>query len=158
MYPWFLRAGTARLARAICLLCLLLVLGCTSKPKPPEFTEVKGTVLFQGKPLPGGRVTFVSVTGNWSGAGNIDDKGNYKLEAPVGEVKIGVDNTMLSPPSRKGPQPPAAKPMLKRPGSEEPDQFKGHYVDIPEKYHSPEESGLKHTVAKGAAPFDIRLE
>jgi hypothetical protein len=155
MHPWFLRGSLARLLCSICLLlCLLVpVIGCSSKAKPPEVTEVSGKVLFQGKPLPGGRVIFVTVQGAWSGSGVIDENGNYKFNAPVGEVKIGVSNDMLAP-TRK---PFTKNPVLKRPGTE-PIEQKGHYVAIPDRYTSPEESGLTYRVEKGAPPHEIRLE
>ena len=59
----------ARLACRLCLLFWLLVpaAGCTTGPKSLEYTEVSGTVFYKGKPLPGGRVTFVTVQagGGW---------------------------------------------------------------------------------------------
>jgi hypothetical protein len=162
MYPWFLQAVGARLVRSSGLLLCALVLasGCSSsKSKPPDFTEITGTVLFKGQPLPGGQVKFVAVAGGWTGTGVIDGKGHYKLSAPLGDVKIAVSNDSLKQlGGKKGPAGPAAKPMLKRPGSEDPIADKGHYVPIPDKYSDPEKSGLTYKVEKGATPHEIRLE
>jgi hypothetical protein len=124
--------------------------------------EVSGRVLYGGKPLPGGRVTFVSKSGQtFSGSGNIDEKGNYKVEAPVGDVMVSVDNRMLGgvPVKQKGKSgEPAKKPGLKRPGSEAAQPVKGHYVQIPTKYHSPETSGLNYTIHEGSNQIEIKLE
>jgi len=125
--------------------------------------EVSGQVLYRGKPLAGGRVTFVSKGEQaFSGSGNIDEKGNYKVEAPVGEVTVSVDNRMLGGApvkSRKGKGgAPAKKPGLKRPGSEEAHAVEGHYVQIPTKYHSPETSGLEYKIHEGPNQIEIKLE
>jgi hypothetical protein len=155
----FLQFGRVRLALLGCLMVGLLgsTTGC-SKPKSTDMAEVSGKVLFGGKPLTGGRIIFISTSGQaFTGDGNIDENGNYKVQAPIGEVKVGVDNRMLAPPSGRGGAPPASKPGLKRPGSEEAKPMKGTYVKIPEKYYSPEESGLKFTIKKGAQQLDIPL-
>jgi hypothetical protein len=127
--------------------------------------EVSGKVLFQNQPLPGGRITFVSKDSpQFSGSGNIDANGQYKVDAPVGETKVSVDNQMLAPSGGavgkggKGPGPPTAMPGLKRPGSEAPLSEKGRYVPIPAKYANPDESGLTYTVKKGAQTKDFTLE
>src|SRR5262245_6931507 len=115
MSLWFPRRGAARLAGLCCLSICLLVLttGCNT-PRSAEMAEVSGRVLYHGEPLPGGRVTFVSKGGQtFSGSGNIDEKGNYKVEAPVGDVTVSVDNRMLGgvPVKRKGKSSePAKKP------------------------------------------------
>jgi hypothetical protein len=137
----------------------MLATGCRPAPKATEMAEVSGKVLFRNQPLPGGRVTFVSKDGPaFSGGGNIDENGNYKVEAPVGDVKVSVDNQMLAPARQKGRVAPTKKPGLKRPGSEEAHAMKGRYVSIPEKYYSADESGLNYTVKKGPQTIEIKLE
>jgi hypothetical protein len=49
-------------------------------------------------------------------------------------------------------------PGLKRPGSEEAHPPAGHYVNIPNKYRDPTESGLTYNVVPGSQTFDIKLE
>jgi hypothetical protein len=121
--------------------------------------EVSGKVLFRGEPLPGGRITFVSKGGQaFTGGGNIDENGQYKVEVPIGEVKVSVDNQMLAPPTRRGSSPPAQMPGLKRPGSEEATPMQGRYVEIPDKYYSADKSGLNYTIRKGPQTLEIRLE
>src|SRR5947209_18635287 len=76
---------------------LMLVLGCAGgSSATPELAPVSGKVTFKGKPLPGGRITFVALKGGQTGSGNIDEKGEYQIRAPVGDVSITVDNQMLS--------------------------------------------------------------
>jgi len=136
-----------------------LATGCP-KPKSIEMAQVSGKVLFRGQPLPGGRVTFVSQAGQaFTSGGNIDENGNYKVEAPVGDVKVSVDNRMLEASAgRRGQGPPAAKPGLKRPGSEEPKTIQGQYIEIPKKYYSADESGLTYKITKGSQTIEIRLD
>jgi hypothetical protein len=147
------------------LLCSLLVLagGCKRIRHSTAHVDVTGQVRYQGKPLPGGRVTFVAVEGSFASTGTIDEKGNYKINAPVGPVKISVNNTMLDPQrgaghaaARRGPAGPGAQ----RPpggGAEEPTEIKGTWVRIPPKYASAETSGLTFTVTKESKTHDIEL-
>lgn len=139
------------------LFCLLLLTtGCTFPKTSVKHVEITGTVSNKGVPLTGGRITFVSVQGGFASSANIDAKGNYKISAPVGEAKIGVDTSMLAPPRKGGA---TAKPKLKRPGSDEPSAVQGKYVNIQSKYADPETSGLKFTVEdKTPQTYEIRLD
>ena len=141
----------------VSLFCLiLLTTGCSHRTSV-KHVEITGKVSNKGVPLTGGRITFVSVQGGFSGSANIDAKGNYKISAPLGEAKIGVDNSMLAPPKKGGA---TSKPKnLKRPGSEEPSAIQGKYVSIPYKYADPETSGLKYTVEdKTPQTYDVPLD
>jgi hypothetical protein len=131
---------------------LVLPAGCGTKSATEETAEVSGKVLFKGQPLPGGRVSFVEAEGGLSISGNIDEKGNYKLMAPVGNVRISVDNEMLN--KRRG----QGGAMLKRPGSEAPVTMKGTYIKLPVKYTRPDTSGLTYTVKPEKQTFDIKLD
>jgi len=138
----------------VLLSLLLLLVGCGKRPDSVDHAEVSGKVLFRGQPLPGGRVTFVSVKGGFANSGNIEENGNYKVKAPVGEVQISVDNQMFS--AKKGPT--VEKPVLKKPGAEEAHKPTGRYVALPSKYEKAGESGLTYTVQKGSQTHDIKLE
>jgi hypothetical protein len=149
MHPGFGRAWW-------CLLgCLVLAAGCSPK-RSAEHTDVSGRVLFGGKPLPGGRVTFVTVEEAFASVGRIDDQGNYKIQAPVGEVMISVDNRML----RQNPVGNLAGPRkgAGRPDQPDPDPVTGTYEEIPDKYYVPDTSGLKYTVKPGPQTHDIELK
>jgi hypothetical protein len=166
---WSWQAVAAWRAAVLCLAVGLLVpaAGCSrQKAKSVEYAEVSGKVTYKGNPLPGGRVTFVHPDG-FTGVGDIDDKGNYKVNAPIGADKIGVDNTMLQKAGgfmgrRGGGGPPAKMPTLKgdptRQDQEQPHVPTGRYVNIPDKYHDPDQSGLTHTVVAGAQTHDIKLD
>ena len=157
---------TSRLA-CCCLWCGLLTLlgGCGKSTKSVEHAEVTGKVLYEGKPLPGGQVTFVTVNGGFVSSGHIDQNGNYRINAPVGEVLIGVDNSMLRPGGGGGkggkggggnaPKGGAAHPN--RPDSEPENPIKGRWVNIPLIYADPQQSGLKYTVKPGSQTYDINL-
>src|SRR5438128_4918588 len=125
-------------------ICLMVVAsGCDSGQKTPATGKVTGLVLFQGKPLPGGKLVFVTTEGAIAHSANIEENGSYSISAPVGEVQIGVDNRTLKAGAQamRG-QTKMKGPTLRRPGGEEPNPIKGRYVEIPDKYYSPETSGL----------------
>jgi hypothetical protein len=85
------------------------------------------------------------VNGGFSSNGVIDAKGNYTIEAPVGEVKIGVDNSMLNP-FGMAMQLEVAQKGAGNPDAPPPTPVTGTYVEIPEKYSTPDFSGLTYTV------------
>lgn len=145
---------------------LVLMIGCGKNPHSVGHTEVSGKVLFQGKPLPGGRLSFVAVNGGFTANGVINEDGTYKINAPIGEVKIGVDNTMLRPGGgggmakggKKTAGPPQKMSHPKPPGAELKEQtVKGKWVHIPGSYADPATSGLTYTVTKGSQTHDIEL-
>jgi hypothetical protein len=136
------------------LLLLLFAAGCTHKPTSVNHVEVSGKVLYKGKPLPGGRVTFVATNGAFADSGNIEEDGTYKLNAPVGPVKISVNNQML----RVQHAPVQNEEMMKRSGNGELHPIKGTFVAIPNKYYDAEASGLTYTVEPEPQKHDINLD
>jgi hypothetical protein len=141
-------------------LCLL-ALGCSGGSGSVEYAEVTGRVLYDGKPLPGGTVTFLAVKGGFSGGGAIDENGNYKAEAPVGPVLIAVENRMLVQ-GKGGAGRVNRSEGMKQRGAKSTESVtevrpQGHYVPIPGKYNFPDQSGLTYTVEKGAQTHDIIL-
>jgi hypothetical protein len=131
---------------------VLLAAGCNKKQAEADTAEVSGQVFYKGQPLPGGDVIF-SAKGGLTVPAPIDENGNYKIKAPVGDVRLAVDNRRLQEVrgAREGPR-------LKRPGAEKPTDTKGTYVEIPPKYYSVEESGLTYTVKNESQTHDIKLE
>jgi hypothetical protein len=128
--------------------------GCGGAVKPPPNADVSGKVYYKGQPLPGGLVSFVTVKGGFASGGTIDENGNYKVTAPVGEVLVTVDNTML----KTGRGVPREGPHPKNPDAPAPQEMKGRYVAIPNKYANADQSGLKYTVVEGPQTYDIKLE
>ena len=123
-----------------------------------EHAEVTGRVLYEGNPLPGGVVNFVTIKGAFANTGIIDENGNYQIKSPVGEVQIGVSNKMLE---REAPKPKedAVKSARqeKGGGGGRAPLVKGRFVNIPPKYYDAATSGLKYTVKLGAQTHDIEL-
>jgi len=155
------RRAIARLAFLGCLPFCLLILasGCTQRKTSIEHAQVTGTVTYKGHPLPGGRVEFVAVEGAFASTAIIDENGKYDINAPVGPVKIAVDNRMIKP-QRGGKREPA---HLRRPGAENPDASasgpeQGVYEQIPSKYYSTDESELTYTVVPGPQTHEITLK
>jgi hypothetical protein len=151
------------------LILLPLVVGCG-----PGQGRVSGRVLYNGQPLPGGRLTFLPAdpTRNSVGA-ELDEQGNYEAVLPAGEVKVSVDNRELEP---RGPKdaglpkdinlPSDIKKLLasakadKAPPpspAQAADKPAGRYVPIPAKYYLAETSGLTFTVKSGSQQHDIEL-
>jgi hypothetical protein len=141
-----------RVCIGLSLALLMGMAGCTKNPRSAEHTEVTGQVLFQGKPLPGGQVTFVSLKGGFASTGIIDENGNYQVKAPVGEVEISVTNRMLQ--SRGAANAP---PHPSKAGEDAGKALKGRWVFIPKSYEDPHTSGLKYTVTPGSQTHTIEL-
>jgi hypothetical protein len=168
-----LRLGCGSLSLGL----LILTAGCGGNPHAVDTAEVSGKVLFQGKGVTGGRVSFVSVKGGFPSSAIINEDGTYQIKAPVGEVRIGVDNSMLKPQGvgggGKGPGkgggkgggqgggPPKGIAHPKGPNApeakEQPVTIKGKWVAIPSQYADPGTSGLTYTVKPGSQTHDIDL-
>jgi hypothetical protein len=144
-------------AASLGLLMAAAIWGCSGGTKPPPSAEVSGKVTYKGQPVPGGEVTFVTVKGGYASGGRIDENGNYKVTVPVGDVKITVDNTMLGRGGRGAPR-GGGGGMLKRPDSEAPTEWKGHYIDLPSKYANADQTDLTYTVVAGSQTHDITLK
>jgi hypothetical protein len=104
-------------------------------------------------------VNFVSVEGEqtFASSGVIDEKGNYTIKAPVGTVRISVDNRMLQPQQRGAPT-GFVKKGAGRPDAGDPTPVKGTYKAIPPKFWTPDTSGLTYTVTKEERTHDIELK
>jgi hypothetical protein len=126
--------------------------GCGSS-RAPQHAEVSGKVLFQGKPLPGGQITFVALKGGFPAVGTIDENGDYQVKAPLGEVEISVTNRMLQP---RGAAAGGASRLAKAQAGEN-QPVKGRYVQLPPQYEDPHASGLKYTVKRGPQTHDVEL-
>ena len=161
-------SSVIRRSAGCALLGLLAWIGGCEPPRSSEHAEVSGKVLLGGKPLPGGQISFVAVNGGFAASGNVDENGQYKINAAVGAVTITVNNTSLqsqqSQPPRKagtkggaggGAPPPKDLPHPKQ-GAEE-HATKGHWVSIPSRYSNADTSDLKYTVTPGPQTYDVQL-
>jgi hypothetical protein len=138
----------------------LLLCGCNPSGMGPQ-GQVSGKVTYQGKPLPGGRVTFLTSKGLIF-SGPIDAEGNYKVKAAVGEAKVSVDNSMLKKdeaPKVDIRHPPGVTPP---PGvqveADNSSAITGTYVPLPARFQSPDSSGLTCNVQSGSQTHDIDLK
>jgi hypothetical protein len=136
--------------------------------------QVSGRVLFDGKPLPGGRLTFRPADPRQNSvSAELDPGGNYQVVLPAGEVQVCVDNRELEPrgaaigavtpdalspemkallggtKTDKSPPPKAQEGTAERPA--------GRYVPIPERYYDLETAGLRFTVKRGEQKHDLIL-
>jgi hypothetical protein len=150
---------------------VLLAAGCSSRG------TVTGKVVYQSKPLPGGKVVFIGPKGAFTGA--VGPDGSYQVaNVPTGPVKIAV----VGPPSpgeaanhpslrlKKLPKnidtekvrkslPPEVdekgmRQMMGLPDAKPP----APRASIPTKYSDPEKSGLTCTVTGGPQTHDITLQ
>jgi hypothetical protein len=138
--------------RCLPLMLALLAAGCSNAAAQPKRAEVSGTVSFQGKPLPGGIITFISDKGYLYSA-TIDENGHYNIEVGVGPNKISVDNRLLMKNQKK------TGPRLKSPDGATPQSnLAGTYVPIKQRYVSTETSGLVYTVTGGTQEKDFTLQ
>jgi hypothetical protein len=124
------------LAGGCLLLAMIVVLGC-GRPAPKMETgrgKATGTITFDGKPLRGGTIFFVSATDPMRRAlATIKPDGTFSVaDAPTGDVLISVDNE-----SQKGNNPDA-------------------YVPLPKKYRDEKKSGLSLKIAD--EPLAIELK
>jgi len=143
-----------RLGNWVVLLALatLPAVGCGSR-----IATVSGKVLYNNKPLKGGRVTFVGSDGK-PAAAEINEDGTYTMDkAPLGEVKIAVETEWLR---RAANRPRNIPPGMKPGGFTPPDPaaLAKRYVWIPEQYADPQKSGKTYTVKPGKQEHDIILE
>jgi hypothetical protein len=152
---------TVRLAGRLGVLLLPLMLGC----QEPGKSKVSGRVLFDGKPLPGGLVTFLPKEGT-PVAAELDQNGNYAVLLPAGTAQITVDNEALAPrPPRDLPTlPPAVQQAIDKAKKERPvdaaesaPPAADRYVKIPSKYYDFKTSGLSITVTGSEQKLDIEL-
>lgn len=145
----------------LAVLFVPLFVGCGSKG------TVSGKVFYQGKPLPGGTVTFLEDTGAFHSV--IHEDGSYRIAGvPPGNATITVSTP---DPPKQASSSPMAKAMKNAKGWKgeippeemakhmgDPEAGKRRYMAIPSKYKDPKQSGLTYTVKSGSQNFDIQLK
>jgi hypothetical protein len=171
----FLHWSTGRrLAPTLLVFFALAATGCGKTGR------VTGTVTFEDKPLPFGKITF-HIDGQPDGVGNIME-GKYDVsDAPLGECQVTVNTMPPNMPNVPGgfgmpvmPNGPGGEKleggkdkeaeMLKVLGKDHPEmgqvaqEMRSRIVEIPDKYQYPDKSGLKHTVTRGTTDFSFTIE
>ena len=146
--------------KSLVLVALVVFFGCGQRTG-----EVSGVATFEGKPVPGGLLTFRHADPSHNSiAIELPRDGTFKVELPVGDVSISIDNREFEP---KPATLPALPPGMNLP----PDVIKGmqasakesskvsdRWVKLPEKYYEMETSGLKIIVKGGKQEETIEFK
>jgi hypothetical protein len=127
-------------------------------------------VLLDGKPLPGGRVTFRPENSAFNSvSAELNEQGQYEaVQLPVGRIHVSVDNREFEPRPPRSPisiglpnLPPelkskiAAAPSRPAPTNPKPS---GRFVKIPERYYISEPEDLEFIVDANMQQHDIELK
>ena len=131
---------TRVIVRTLFTAFVLLTLGLAVRAEEnPKVGQIEGTVRFQGKPLPGGTVSFHPDKGKPFVA-QLQDDGSYTLkDVPVGAMRVTIETESLKNPAK-------------------PPKGGKKYVPIPRAYADPKTSGLTYTMLEGRQAFDIELK
>jgi len=122
---------------ALVLLSLLLLTGCSSSGNG-DGNEISGVVKYNGEPVPGGTISFISAADkNKVARAGINPDGTYRVgKVPLGDMKITID----------GPSPPSDSAQGKKPP-----------MILPKTYLKAETSGLSYSVKEGSQTHNIDL-
>jgi hypothetical protein len=133
------------------LMAALAASGCGART-----AAVAGKVSYRGKVVTSGRVSVKSQDGT-GGSGVIQPDGTFVIaKAPVGPVKVAVDNPVppgltrggMAVPPGMSPNDPEIKAAREQARS---------FVAIPVKYGDPEQSGLTATITGGKNELNLDL-
>jgi hypothetical protein len=144
---------------AVAIACV--VLGCAQK-----ISTVSGRVLVDGKPLPGGRVTFRPENTAFNSVSvDLDEQGRYQATLPLGKISVSVDNRELAPrPAVRSMSPDALPADLRSKLGAAPRQAapevrqSSRYVKIPDRYYTSDSGELDFTVESAGQQHDIELK
>ena len=149
------------MCRLLSVACVLMFLaGCG-----PRTGTVMGEATYKGKPIPGGLLTFRPVDPSQNSASyELDRDGKFKIELPVGEALICIDNREFEPQPATTPAilpgmnlPPEVAKSLQA-SSKESKKVSDRWVKLPEKYYQIETSDLRITVKGGEQSEIIEFE
>lgn len=130
---------------------LVTVMGCG-----PRLGGADGTVTCGGRPLPGGRVTFLCDGGKRPAVSAMISEGRYEVVGlPVGHARIMVETFPPANTTSSAQTAPGGLPTLATPDEKQPP---GSYVRIPDRYKQPHTSGLEITIRTGRQVYDIDLD
>lgn len=135
-------------------LCLLIVL--TSVGCGVQVGSISGTVSYNGRLLPSGKITFVCEAGDKPVLTSSITDGKYAVEdAPVGQAIVLVETFQTTFTTVPNMPPDAGSGGL--PNSSRPNSHSGKFVSVPDRYASPRESGLSMTIAVGDQTKNFQL-
>lgn len=140
----------------------LFLVGCTdSNTLVPA--KVSGRISYNGKPLKGGHLQFVTADGT-AYPGSIDSDGTYSgIDLPIGEMVVTVDTEVIKPAVSSGKTADRYTAMQggqKAPAGSGPTapKFEEVYIKIPTSYNNAKTSKLTITLAKGRQVKDLELK
>ena len=143
-------SSPGRLAYALLVAVASLALAAASGCGPSN-ASVSGTVTFNNQPLPSGTITFSSDVGSKPVKAAPIVDGKYTItDFPTGLAKVSVVTT---PPPSGGGAPPPGVNAIPVPSAAAP----GKYVPIPQRYSTPDKSGLTYEVKGGEQTKDFPL-
>ena len=160
-----LPSGT-KIVVALLLVSVSLVLAGCGGPARPAMAPASGTVLFQGKPLEGAEVVFLSDASPRNASGKTDAQGKFRLTtyenfdgAVLGEYKVTVAKTQINEAMIGNVDDPSASygaaMAAAAAGKIE------NKNELPAKYATAESSGLTAKVTKEGPndfTFDLKAE
>lgn len=117
---------------------MLLLAGCGSDELPVG--SVAGSVTLSGRPLPAGTITLVNSDRGFGASAEIDASGAYRIDTiPAGPYQVMI----------QGPEAPSPEQMA--------EGVRAETSPVPQKYQSPETSGLSVEVTEGEnqATFEL---
>ncbi len=131
-----------RLAGPTVLTALIVTIGCN---RGPQFCDVNGKVIFDGKPLPGGTVQITNEDDTQMVFADLNIDGEFKMSrAPAGKVRVVVRTDSV----KTQQIPPAVVKQLKAKGvaivTPDPKEIGNKYVAIPAKYGDRETTDLRY--------------
>jgi hypothetical protein len=141
-----------RALTAFAIVASMAILSGCAKP----FGSVTGTVTLGGAPLSAGVVSFLAKDGTVVSA-NVDANGTYRVDdVPVGLARVTVytasnlDHVAMGEVLKNQGRDPAKFKAMPKSGPPP--------VAVPQKYSTPETSGLTVAVGKGEMKYDIPLD
>ncbi len=127
--------------------------------------EISGEATYNGKPIPGGLLTFRPADESENSVSyELGRDGKFKVELPVGETSICIDNREFEP---RPATSPATPPGMNLPpdvlkgmqaSSKESSKLSDRWVKLPERYYQIETSKLKITVKGGKQTETIEFK
>ncbi len=119
---------------------IALVSGCS--PSGPVMHEVTGKITFGGKPVKEGSITFEDPKTGASQRAELTTEGTYTIGLQDGNYQICIEPLMMERKSNADTPPDYAYKKAD---------------DIPQKYRSTAEAGLKHSVS-GPGTYDLDMK
>jgi hypothetical protein len=125
----------------VALVVAVGVLGCGGNAT--NKITVSGTVSYKGEPVTSGLLQFTGENNGYYGAANLLPDGSYTMTDVVpGEVKVSIMQTPGGSGSSSGEKSkPAPKPQ----------------AELPDKYRSPQTSGLKYPIKPDTTQLKIEI-